>query len=75
MRIYRVSHHDSSMGTLLHWERNKHMAKYRRREILKEYSDEPDNFKPDVDIEAVDIPIAKKALVAWLNVYFTTDNG
>jgi hypothetical protein len=85
MRVYCVTHDDSDLGRLLHWETSKREAEKVASGIREEYRDKAREMKaehpgatphrPDVEVHAVNIPTKKIALVGWLNLNLKTDNG
>lgn len=54
---------------MLSWHPNKISAEKQKRE---------DDKDPEVEntyLELLDVPTHKTGLIAWLNIYFTEDNG
>lgn len=75
MKIYRVSFHDSGLGTLLTWHTNKRAAVRDLREKQREAREAGNEPQGVEDVEPVDVPTDRAGLVSWLNTHFNTDNG
>ncbi len=71
MKIYRCTVSDDQDGTFLSWHFNKADAARHLRKALQK-----DTVEPTLSaVTVVDIPTDKAGLIAWLNLYFSTDNG
>jgi len=70
MKLYRINYHSKDHGSCLMWAGTQADAK----RIYKELSVEHEKFNVDKP-QLVEVPTAKPALLAWLNVYLVSDNG
>lgn len=67
MKIYRADYHDKDHGAIVSWHTNKLAAE---REVNR-------NAGPDgpCGVKLIDFPVRRAAIVDWLNIYLTRDNG
>ena len=69
MKIYKVTHNDQNIGTVLSWHSNKADAE----KLVRELNHSMEFSSPYVNI--VEFPTDKAGIIKWLNAYFNTDNG
>jgi len=69
MNVYRVDYQEDFVGTSVEWHGNKRDAEKAARAYNKRYP------IADAQVCAVYVPRTKRALLSWLNLNITTDNG
>lgn len=72
MKLYRVWFSAPNEGVVLAWFASKKEADNEIVNLKKQYNLD-DETEPD--IEAIDVPIKRKELLAWLNQNFNRNNG
>lgn len=68
MRVYQVSFEDGDTNSTLEWFGNQRDADRSAAERRRAGQD-------PVIVRPFDVPTDKAGLLAWLNLYVTTDNG
>jgi hypothetical protein len=75
MIIYRVMYHDKDEGCCYEWFSSKLVAMKRLRQIQRERGSGGGVPAGPEYVETLELPTTKRALLSWLNAYFTRDNG
>ena len=75
MRLWQVYYTDPDDGNILVWASSQREAKAILRERKEELKDREDGEDAEpCGIQQVEVPTAKKGLIAWLNMHFNRDN-
>jgi hypothetical protein len=69
--IYKFTYTHPDLAHVVEWYGTKREAEA----ALMAFKEEEGTEQELAEIEKVDIPTDKKGLLAWLNLYFTSDNG
>lgn len=76
MKIYKLVRYDAHEGALLSWHASKRDASRELARVNRARREEGnfDAAGPD-SLTAIDIAPGRAGILAFLNAYFTTDNG